>query len=50
MNSADVDRRFANAETAEFIDDVLEFFQENGCERAEEFEEWRKEKEGKRTK
>ncbi len=31
----------AQAETTEFLDDVLEFFQENDCERAEEFEEWK---------
>jgi len=40
----------AKVETSEFLDDVLEYFQENNCERAKEFERWQKLKGGKNDK
>jgi hypothetical protein len=40
----------AQLETSSFLDDVLEYFQENNCERVEDFEEWLEEKEKKNEK
>ncbi len=34
-------KRESNAETIEFLDDVLEYFQENDYKRAKEFEFWK---------
>ena len=43
MSSREHDwRKEAEAETSEFLDDVLEYFQENNCSRAIEFERWQK--------